>query len=159
MPANTVLYDIAKSILSAIETAYTNNGISLPTRRFVHQGEVAFDCDQIAVTILAVNQGLPGFEITSPVRCGLPLFARLQAVIIDCVPGLEESGQSPGHIKLDNAAKNLATKGWVALTGIRDAHRANKITSCDQLRTVSMTAIGPEGGVAGWVIELEAQVT
>lgn len=161
-PPNYVLYDIAQEILDAVVAGFTDAGVDLPTRRFVSNGAIADDCEQLAVRVLRIYQGLPEEETAQPDRMA---GAGLRSIDIgvrltrDCVPLPDDAQDVPSAEEIDANGRVLLIDGWLLRKVVVAAKKAGEILSaCEDAFVGPCVSFGPQGGVGGWELGIRAQV-
>lgn len=144
------IYDIASDLLDSVVTRvedvydeYTP-AIVLPDRRYVHAGDVAWDCEQVVVAGQDLTHAFPG-EAGEILVCSPPRHVALEVWIVRCVPTLKDNGDPPTPAELDEAARVTLTDQWV-LAYILWAYRDDWSGPCASLLFGPVEIVGPEGG-------------
>lgn len=156
---DTRLADLAQAMLDAIVARYQVNGLELPKRRYIHAGEVAYDGEQLVVTLDSTHPGMPGNETPVAAFNGGPftLTARLDVHLLRCAP--QPTGQQAAP-----TADALAAAGREALIDSRECVKA--LTSsqhtltplCQLFAFAGGRFVGPEGKYLGVVTSCDVQL-
>lgn len=128
--------------------------ITLPTRRYVTFGDVAFDCAQLTVSVGAMATGTLAGDHGGPPHPGeVPIAALMIALVRDCAPTVKEGGEAPTAEELEAfAAPALADADVLMRVFLKKANKS--IGGCKNVKVMSLVPYGPEGGVAGWLLTL-----
>ena len=145
------VYDTASELLGKIAA-----DCACDCSAYVHVGAVAWDgCEQLTVSIMGMNTGTPG-EGGLPlpggrqVVCG-PVTIRAQVQRVWCVPVGDSKGNPP---PIDALADSGAASVW-EIDALWQA-TANALRSVDCSGAITgAEALGPEGGLVGWGINIE----
>lgn len=143
------LYDIAEDLLASVidrmEDVYDDYtpAISLPDRRYVHAGDVAWDCEQVVVAGRELTHAFPG-QAGEMLICSPPHHYALEVWIVRCVPGSKDNGDPPTPESLDEAARVTMTDQWV-LSYILWANRDDWKGTCASLLLGPVEIVGPTG--------------
>lgn len=146
------IYDTATELLGKIASESDCGGFA-----WVHVGQVAWDhCDQLTVSIMGMNTGTPGGGGFSSlpggrqVVCG-PVTVRAQVQRVWCVPVSDSKGNPP---TIDAMAQSGSESVWeldalwkATADALRSVDCSGQITGAE--------ALGPEGGLVGWGINIE----
>lgn len=145
------IFDVATTLRDTVETLYLNEGISLPTRRYISDGAVAWDCELMAVELTAVFRGPP----LSPVenftqRCMGVRTARFNVWIVRCASTPNEDGSPPATHRIEALADDIYTDAWFLPTQLAQAAMDGTLgIPCDDLVIGELEIVGPEGGFGG----------
>lgn len=156
----TRLHTIATEILTAIVDQFADASIDLPARQYVHVGAIAHDCEQLVVTSRQIARGHPTRDLPDIVRnqCDTRVL-HLEASLIRCVPTQSDSGAPPGADALDGSADLLLRDGWTLTHGLELAKYDGEMGGvCRKLSVGTATAVGPDGGFAGWTVPLQIEI-
>lgn len=142
--ADTELYDVANAVLAKAVTAL---GAYAPDRRYVHVGQVAWDCpDQLTVS--------PGtLTHVQSNQCSALRTYPLVVTFLKCVPTANDKGKPPSDTELDASALEIMTAGQKLWRGLVDHVIAGTLVSgigCDAVTLGALQPLGPSGGAAGW---------
>lgn len=151
----TAIATLADDLLTEFAAAAADNGITLPARRYVHVGQVAFDCEQVVVSASQITRGRPPAAAGDIVRISDTLVVELNLWIVRKVPGLSFDGeQLPSVAELQAAGETLAADGWLMTVGMMARYR--KLAGrCTSLTVTDTLSAGPEGGYGGWQTVLQ----
>lgn len=155
--ANSHVHDIAEELLAAAVTVLSDAGIDPPTRQFVAAGEVADECDSLTVALTEITQGLPGLPTTNIEPWSYAFTGSYQLRIVRCVTQEDRGPLNPDDLTAD--AEETYSDAWVLVQGLAEK-KANKelLSSCDSMVIASALPFGPEGGLAGWQINVLVQL-
>lgn len=152
---------LAQDVLSAAELALTDAGISIPSRSYVAPGEVAHDCDQLTVSLDSLFTGTPGRPISDPEHCGNARTAQFLVRLLRCYQTFEdESGEPP--LVSDEEAKSteILRDLWSLQQGILNRyHDGDFLDKCFSLQVGGSQRVGPGGGLVGFELTIQAQIT
>lgn len=145
------IYDIASdlldSVVARVEDVFDDYtpAIVLPARRYVHAGDVAFDCEQVVVTVpeAGLTHAFPG-EAAAILVCSPPRHVALEVWVVRCVPTLKDNGDPPSTVELDAAAYLTLVDMW-SLAYVLWAFRDDWSGPCASLLFGPVEIIGPEG--------------
>lgn len=157
--AATDLADLADSILAAVEARHADAGIGLPNRRYTHTGEVAYDCEQLVVTLTGVFAGLPASPHNDPVNPVAPISASFEIHVVRCVPTLDQQGNPPSVDRLNASAQEIATDHYVLARGILTSARTGEYG--DHCQAVTIDRVGPadpQGGYGGTIATISVGI-
>lgn len=161
--ANTLLYDVAAALLDAIVDHFTTEGVSLPTRRIVAEGEVAWDCEQVAVRLVRTYPGLPGQEGADPrgIRCAQPRAAQFGVSIIRCVAEMDKQGNPPAADDVTASAQALLVDAFLMPIAVQSAvvSEPSAIGRCDSVLIGSVSTVGPQGLFGGYEMLVDLVTT
>lgn len=148
------LRDLADEVMTVSEQAFDDASIALPTRRFISNNGVAYDCEQFSVEIGAVSTGSAAADRPGPARLPkLPVATVMIALIRDCQPMSLEDGSPPSVEVIEAASDELLADASVL---IKTFMRSNVLGSCSDVSVQTLVPYGPEGGLAGWVLTIRA---
>lgn len=102
----TQAYDFAREVLTLIEEAGLSLLVDLPASRYITTGEPVYDCEQVVVTIVSLQTGLPtGGQASTPqtISCQDPWSLVMDIGIVRCGPQLSRQGTIL-HSSLSEAA-------------------------------------------------------
>lgn len=146
-------------MLTAIEEVFDDAGVELPDRRYVCDGDVAFDCEQGVVQITRVFSGTPGAEELSPLQCGLPQAAELDIWLIRCVPTIDDHGNPPTQEQIAASSEIIMADGELLRFGLMLKRKAGELLDPHvPVAWGEMRGVGPQGGFAGWLQRLVIEV-
>ncbi|MDD2326387.1 MAG: hypothetical protein PHW63_10415 [Alphaproteobacteria bacterium] len=149
----TQAYDFAQQVLSYIEEAGLEHLVDLPTSRYVTTGEPVYDCEQVVVTIVSLQTGLPeGGQSSTPqaISCQDPWSLVMDIGIVRCGPRLEKNG-TISHQALSGAAYSESIDSDVLMTAL-DSIAQDSISSV----RAAITYGAYEGGFIATTMRLTA---
>lgn len=148
-------------VLQGIYDAFTErlDDEWLPNRRFIHAGDLAYDCEQFVVRAGPMYQGAPASP--SPVYTAIPMYAMDVAIeVVRGVPSLDSPGRKPPTpaqltemaLRAANDAKALSDAYW-------QAHNDRALAPvCDNIVFSGVTYNGPLGNMLGTILGLSIQL-
>lgn len=147
------LYDTATDLLDSVVTRmedvyddYTP-AIELPARQYVHAGEVAFDCEQVVVSVpeQGLTHAFPG-EAAAILVCSPPRHVALTVTVVRCVPVMSDNGDPPTPEALDAAARTTLTDLWTLAYVLWAGYDAGDWGgTCASVLLGPVEVVGPEG--------------
>lgn len=161
--ADNRLVSIANHMLAEIVQRLTAAGIPVPTRRYIHAGEIAHDfaggdcAEALVVSWGGSFQGQPGAESSgSPMKCAVPLSAGFTIALLRCVPTLNSHGDPPSADALQDAGVDILTDAMTLPAVIVDAQLDGELVpiGCSLVGLGDVSPIGPTGQVGGTVVNL-----
>lgn len=144
------IFDIATDLLASVvdrmEDVFDDYtpAIVLPARRYVHAGDVAFDCEQVVVAAQDLTHSFPDAAAEILV-CSPPRHTAFEVWIVRCVPTLKDNGDPPTTTDLDAAAYQTLVDQWT-LAYVLWANRSDWSGVCASLLFGPVEIVGPEGG-------------
>lgn len=105
-------------ILERVENLYTQEGQTLPDRRYWTLAQPADDCEQLVVFFNQAYYGPPGDEATEPVRCDGPRSAALTVRLTRCIPTIG-TRRAPAAADIQAGSKQLAVDAYLLLESVR----------------------------------------
>lgn len=162
MIAHSLLKDLADRALKAIVDNWPETSQPLPDRRYVTNGQVFVDCEQLTVGIERIY-GTEGVVSAETWNQDAMLFGFksvvLSVMLLRCVPEIEavmETVTLPSGDDIDASAGVIlgdAVDVWNLLQAAQDADR---LATTNGLAFQDWNFIGPEGGIAGGVTRVRA---
>ena len=107
------LKNLLDKVLEKVVEVYEEYNVPLPDRRFLTMGEVAIDCEQLAVSFIQVYLGRPGDEASEPQRCTMPRSAVLVISVSREVPVVGQNGRAPTGERIQEASEIAAVDAWM----------------------------------------------
>lgn len=130
----------------------------MPTRQYITGGDVAFDCDQIVVAGVRIFPGAPGAPAAGRTQAFSVWSLEAQVIVVRCAP-MSESGQPPLASQLTAYGDIVMADGGAliraALAGWEDH---TLIPGCSHVQIGPLNWVGPEGGVGGASLTIQAQL-
>lgn len=147
------LYVLGVELLESIVDEFALLGLPLPPRQYVANGDVAFDCEQLVVTLERVYSGLPGQETTR--RTLLPRLqsAQYAAYLVRCAPVMDDRGRPPEEAAMEASAITLYSDMnvmWRVIGTIWGNCRDSSIGTVE--------IVGPSGGYVAALARVAVQV-
>lgn len=139
------IFDTAQAILDGIVAELGDT----PDRCYVQSGLVAWDCEQLVLSVIGIRPGTPGNAGPGALMCG-PSSALAQVSRLWCVPQ-GDTRRPPSTETLAEAAE-CATRGGEALW--HATRHAVETADCNGKVTAANT-LGPEGLYVAWQADLE----
>lgn len=150
----TYIQDLCEALLDeALDgLALARTGHAPPARTFVSHGEPVADFDTCDDGLLAVWHGPIGYVQTNrQIRPQTTFYVDVHR----CVPTMADDGAPPTPAEMTESADYLNRDLWSLLTYLYD--RASLVfEGCGPITWGPATALGPEGGIAGWRVEITA---
>lgn len=140
MPAVKALAD---AVLAAAVASLAEEGRPAFSRSFVSDGAVAYDCEQLAVEVETIGQGLPGGFATGPLDNATGFVASLAVHAVRCAPPMGANGSAPTPAQIDASATSVMGDASALLDALRDL-----AVSCRSVLVTGLTFPGPQGGFA-----------
>lgn len=148
------LFEAAAALLQAVEDSWTEVDV-LPSRRYVSNGAVAHDCEQATVAILRTYAGTPSALASGPTQGMATRTATLRAEVARCVPSTDEGGPMPSAAGIQDSAEEVHRDHDLLIIAAR---KFAKESGCEEVIIGDALPFGPEGGIAGWGLEVRAQL-
>lgn len=156
---NTEIIDLADGLLDAVVSAYADASVeTLPGRRYVHAGLVAFDCEQLVVTVGPAFRGQPAAPSPIENRPGDLWAIQLGVLLLRCVPTLTDQGTPPSADELNAAGRELSIDARILTIGLTPKLKESPFDVCTLVATGNLDAQGPEGGFGGWLLPIQVTV-
>lgn len=155
----TTVYDIASDLLTSVASRLEDAGLIVPARRYVHAGEIAWDCEQLVVSGGLLSHAFPG-EAAKVEFCSPPRHVRFEVSLARCVPSLTDDGGPPPVDDLDAAASSTLADLWSLSYVLWAGYRAGEWASpCHTLLLGPVAVVGPDGGFTAVVAEAFLLIT
>jgi hypothetical protein len=152
-------YQLAAAALQAVVQHYADESEDLPARQFASDGEVAWDCEFVAVRVVRIYAGTPDAEIVGSLNCPLTLTAVLGLSVARCVPTMGEQGTPPSASEIDASAQVVLKDPLLLYAALREAQKAGDLAGCSGLAYEQWVAIGPSGGMSGGELTVRVLLT
>lgn len=165
--ADSRLTDIAQTILDALISELEMAGITVPSRRYIHSGEVAHDfssenCGEAFIVAWGgssqgtVVEGQAAGILSQVIKCATPMSARFVIVLLRCVPTIDDDGNPPSATSLQESGEQVLADAMTLPAVAIDAHLRNELTGigCSLAGISQVAPIGPFGAVGGTAMEL-----
>lgn len=153
----SLLHDLADSVLGHVVNHYAAAGASaepLPGRRYVAEGLVAIDCDQLSVRVARVYRGTPGAEVRDVVRQPLQLAADVEVQLVRCAAKPPAGKPIPTAAAIDAVARVVHADAHHLWEALRAGARAETLVGCQGLAFGDWRGVGPEGGFVGGLLSV-----
>lgn len=164
MSDNTKLADTAAALLQVCVDGLTTAGLTVPERQYVSSGSVAYDCEQLVVTLERLYPAVPFQDDPgAPVlRMTLLRAATLGVHLVRCIPTLSDGPRGdvfPTPADLDASGMALLTDALVLPKVITTAWRADTfLGTCDQMGIREVLPAEPDGGFGGTICRVDVQL-
>lgn len=162
MPNPTsAIYDLSRRALDALVARWPGDAEPLPERQYVSNGTVIWDgCESLAVMVqstFTTNEGDLSSEAFIVQGMGMVIRAAIIGVaIIRCVPDMDEEGNPPPETEIEASAEEILKDAMGAFNALEAAQLAGDLAPCSGLVFERWTTEGPQGGLAGGVLQLRA---
>lgn len=144
----------------AVVAGLTLAGFAVPDRRYVTAGEVAYDCNQLAVALEGLFVGLPNQPQVGPggAHAGyIPWTVAMAVTYTLCVP--VPSNGVPAAADLSAKGHEIASAAGLIAAVLTDTYLVGNITDpCNGAALGPTAFIGPDGGVFGVSVGIQVQV-
>lgn len=161
MGAASDLHDLAADVLKACEQILdVTNGA--PERAYVSHGLPALDCDpcdQLAVNVTNIGEApsTAADPLSPGVRKSRVNLTGLAVTIARCYPTVDSRGRAPTADALTAASRDLNADAWALWNGLW-RQRGDLFAACDLVLFDGMVPISPEGGCAGWLLQIRFEL-
>lgn len=159
-PAIDLPWTLANTVLSAVVNGWDGGAEPLPERQYVTVGEVAWDCEEVVVSIERTfgYAGDLSVDFNQPLTRGFSFALRgvtLAIWIVRCFPAFEDdAGDPPTTTAIEAATQPIATDSGAILSALIDSQKAGELAGCDGLVFENWTVEGPQGGMAAGVLRV-----
>lgn len=157
---NDYLYTVAQEILAEAVDILGDASITVPERTFVTFGEVADDCDLLAVSWQGTYTGEPGQPNNQPEGQGfVTRSTTFELRTIRCLSVNSANGTPPSPEEMNEDAEAVMTDVWTLYQGFV-ARKGDKsfLEGCQGFAIGNVIPVGPVGGMGGGILVLEVQV-
>jgi len=138
----TTLGTTFANLLDDVATAMDSAGVTVPSVRYVHAGETAWDCEQFTLSFANITA-----QATRATPCPNIRTASAAFELVRCVPAWDgESAPDPSA--LDAFGQEMADAAVIMATSIVEAL---KDFGCTKVSFDGITVTGPIGGFVGLV--------
>jgi hypothetical protein len=122
----------------------------VPDRHYVQSGEVAWDCEQLVLSVVRIIPGSINTAVSQGSIMCAPWTVQAELSRLWCVP--QSAKGVPSVAQLAEAGE-IVTRGGEALR----AAASTAVTACNNCGATltGATAIGPEGAYVAWRIDME----
>lgn len=149
------IYDLASALLVSVADRLDDAGIDVPTRQYVHAGEVALDfvgddcCSQLVVAVLELAHTMPLGD-AEIVHCAPMRTVRLDVWLTRCVPTQDDQARPPSVADLDAASDVILGDLWTLPYVIHAGYTAGEWASlCQSVMFDLVEPYGPAGACGG----------
>lgn len=149
------LYVLAQKVLDSVVGVYEQAGVPLPSRRYVHFGEVANDCEQLTVQLDQHYFGVLNGDANALQRCDGPRAAVMSVVMFRHEPAVGQKGTPPPVDKLNAAARVHMRDAYLLMTA---AGQADLNGGWGTGFIAEVSPIAASGGFTGIAMALSMQV-
>lgn len=162
-PDPNYLFNLADAVLGAVEDYYSLVAVddlaasALPTRRYVSNGLVAWDEEQVTVKVMRrFSRDATGLDSGSfPVGPVILRGCEMVIQILRCVPGMADdldsggAGAAPTPQELGDSAKLILADAELVDHALIAGYKEGSLPGCSGLYIVGWMQDGPEGLLAG----------
>ena len=114
--------DLPKDILKIMDAIkervvqlYADYDVPLPSRQYWMLNDPAYDCEQMVVSLMSLQEGLIGTDNAPQSPCDVFITATFKVTIVRCVPGLTDDGQPPSASEIEAASRALAMDAYLLM--------------------------------------------
>lgn len=156
----TRLLDLAQAALAAVVDRWPVEAEPLPARRYVSNGMIVWDCDEVVV--MAGNtfgaEADPGSEsFLTQASAGYAIRAAIiEVLILRCAPDPDDEGNPPTAATIEANATVILTDAMAAFNCLVEAQEDGDLATCQGLAFERWTSEGPLGGLAGGTTRFRA---
>lgn len=149
------LFEFGQSVLAKLELAALEDLRDIPKKRYVTSGNATWDCEQVVVTVLSVNTGLPGGSggpVPQSMVCAPMWSVALDMTIIRCGPKIT----SKGTMSADSLNKSFESSSRDVEVLMRTVDKM--VTDPDNFGNVlaQVTVMEPQGDMIGTTARITA---
>lgn len=154
---------LATAVLDTVVAAYAAATIDLPDRRYTTSGAVAYDCEQVVVSLVRLYPGIAFLEDPSQPVLKATLLRSIQLAVhvVRCIPTLKDSPAGdvfPEPTELDASGQELLVDAYMLPTCIvRAWHDGDLSSYCSTLGVRELVPAEPDGGFGGSILSIDAQ--
>jgi len=160
--AVTVAFDLAEDLLAVASTALAGTPVGAPLRRFVAEGEAAFDCtSQLSVQLLRLapaaefpNEGRPPLYGSGRSPGPADLLGLYEVLVLRCAATAPKGGP-PAVEQITASAKTVLTDAVVLRRALECAVAAGERPAV----VGAWVPVGPEGGAVGGRVTVTFEIT
>lgn len=157
----TTVRDLLTSLLDeAVMALETTDGAAVPPeRQFIGHGIVAWDCDLLSAYLVRITPKLLDPKANN---CVVVMVASMAVVLLRCVPAVDGEGNPPSADRLNEANRQLAIDGPAIQKHLTRAWSEGSWPAGMLCRNVTWGALepfAPAGGLAGWRLQVDVQLT
>jgi hypothetical protein len=160
------IWTIAKTTQTTMEQIFTDNGIALPSNRFVSWHAPAWDCCDLLATYIANVKSHIGGSASNLRRAarlqGTVFEASIVSTYIACVPVMAMSGNTfPDPADLETSAHQFLRASWVMIQGITcyTDQINDTLVGCRIVKVSEMAPKQPQGGCAAATVTLTYEIS
>lgn len=135
--SNDTLVVRLNGILDVVVQTFAQAGVSLPERRFVTAGQTAHDCEQVSVSFVQLNLGVPGDPGNEAVRCDGPRSVLVSVEVVRCIPTANARTGTVSVDAIDAASEMQLVDAWLLMEAA---------TNLDDWAILADVAAGQPGG-------------
>lgn len=158
--AVTHIWDIANDLLTNVIDIYSDGGLSLPGRRYISEGTVAFDCELVAVELRRVYRGLPGQEgVIGPSLCSGTRTAEIHVWIVRCTSVPQDNGDPPTEASIEQFAQPIYIDAWFLPTQLQYRAADGSLgAACSDILIGNLNVLSPSGAFGGVDLQIDWQL-
>lgn len=155
---------IGRRLLTAVEQIYLDAGIALPGRHLWTAGEVAWDCELLAVSFDSMRgDEQPNWNSPGISPCERPIVGVYRIQVVRCVPTPGDSGNLPTPEEVALSADMTAIDAYLLMKSACkldfwgwDQDPPNQTGGLGVNATIEL--VGPQGGMQGVTLVLTGVV-
>lgn len=157
------LYDLAGAVLLAVEAG--SYAEALPARRYVSNGEVAWDLEDVCAAIAGLggqvtvrvvrsftHAGVLAAEIPAAMGFVAGLGAEIEIQVMRCVPIVDTAGDYitvPSPSEIEASAAVILSDASDVFAAVLAAYRSGDLPGCSGVAYGGWVGAGPQGGIGG----------
>ena len=111
----TNVVDFLDEVLQRIIDTFESYNVPIPARRYWTVGQVAIDCEQLALTLIQIYLGPPGDQASTPQRCNMPRTAVMTVTLAREIPVVGQNGRPPSAERIQQAARISAIDAYTLM--------------------------------------------
>jgi hypothetical protein len=142
---------LAQALLDNMVEQLTAQDIALPSVQYLAPGaEVAFDCEQLTVSLTRIISNFGGADTPFPHPSALLMSsAEFFVTLVRCVPTFDDNGNPPPSSAMSDAAGVIMQDARALRRSLEKIDQAHKIVPRNVPVTIGeLRTIGPSGGFA-----------
>lgn len=156
--ANQLLSFLSGAFAGAEDDQGDPSPIVFP-REAVYIGHPPMDCEMLAVWVSnAITSTTPTSQSVRPIhRVTVPVI-KFGAMTLRCVTAITDSGTIPPAQTIQQESDAISIDGWVMFYSLVHEAAAGQLfpdLNCQHLRIGTLLPIIPQGGLAGYQVEVE----
>lgn len=140
------LKNLMDGVLQRLVDHFDSHNVQMPAKQYWKVGAPVIDCEQLVLAVDSMTIGLPGNELTPPVRGNAPRTVTFRAFMARQIPLPDARGNEPSGAVQQQGSEILAVDMWVLLDAVA------VLDSWDVLRAFGLGVVAnvqfeePQGG-------------